>query len=387
MPGSTGCSSPAAPPGSLDMIANIFWLTRHYFVPPAVVPTGFWRSYGFDFLVIDGDGRAALATCGTTDPPVIDDIRRGLDVEQLVVDAIRDLGLSNGRLGLVGSEILPWTVATRLRREFPDLEFEAADLLMAQVRLTLSDAECDMVRQSVAAGSRMLLAGLGGRSTRGDGWRHRGGRPGVSPPGRSASSTGISSWPRGPSPASTRRARCRRGIPSGHTEPGDMIHPDCYGYVDGYMYDVQRTDGGRGASRAAAAVADRRILGPGRRPSARRSTTGSRAARSTSSAWPSPQDAGIGAATTSASRGRRAAISGTDTRPGSIGHGSESPVPWSTSHSGRRSPSRSSCTGPSAASARPGSRTTGCRRPVDVRRCGLAQREPLGGVPDDLAGS
>ena len=23
--------------------------------------------------------------------------------------------------------------------------------------------------------------------------------------------------------------------------PGDMIHPDCYGYVDGYMYDVQRT--------------------------------------------------------------------------------------------------------------------------------------------------
>ena len=79
--------------GSLDMLMNIYWLTRHYFVPPMVVPTGFWRAYGFDFLVLDGDGRGALATCGTTDAPVIDDIRLGLDVEQLFVDAIRDLGL------------------------------------------------------------------------------------------------------------------------------------------------------------------------------------------------------------------------------------------------------------------------------------------------------
>ncbi len=36
-------------------------------------------------------------------------------------------------------------------------------------------------------------------------------------------------------------------------EAGDMIHPDCYGYVDGYMYDVQRTVviGGRPTPRQA----------------------------------------------------------------------------------------------------------------------------------------
>src|SRR5436190_19968800 len=146
--------------GSLDMCFNVHWLTRHYFVPPAVVPTGFWRSYGFDFVLIDGAGRSALASCGTTDPPVIDDVRLGLDVEQLAVDLIRDFDLERGRLALVGSEVLPWTVAHRLQREFPNLVLKPADLLMAQLRLTLSDAECEMVRQSVAAGSRMLLAGL-----------------------------------------------------------------------------------------------------------------------------------------------------------------------------------------------------------------------------------
>ena len=49
--------------GRLDMFLNVYWLTRHYFVPPVVVPTGFWRAYGFDFVLIDGDGRGrALAS-------------------------------------------------------------------------------------------------------------------------------------------------------------------------------------------------------------------------------------------------------------------------------------------------------------------------------------
>ena len=107
--------------GTLDMCFNVHWLTRHYFVPPAVVPTGFWRAYGFDFVLIDGSGRSALASCGTTDAPVIDDVRLGLDVEQLAVDMIRDFELERGRLALVGSEILPWTVAHRLQVEFPHL--------------------------------------------------------------------------------------------------------------------------------------------------------------------------------------------------------------------------------------------------------------------------
>ena len=226
--------------GSLDMLMNIYWLTRHYFVPPMVVPTGFWRAYGFDFLVLDADGRGALATCGTTDAPVIDDIRLGLDVEQLFVDAIRDLGLARGRVGLAGSEVLPWTVSERLRREFPDLALEPADVLMAQVRFTLSDAECDMVRQSVAAGSRMLEAGL------------RAARPGATDGDVVAAGWNIAArterhqhWNFIAASGAIAGEYAAGSMPSWDPitpyRPGDMIHPDCYGYVDGYMYDVQRT--------------------------------------------------------------------------------------------------------------------------------------------------
>ena len=226
--------------GSLDMMYNVHWLTHHYFVPPAVAPTGPWRAYGFDLVLIDGTGRSALATCGTTDAPALADVRLGLDVEQLAVDMVRDFGLTRGRLGLVGSEILPWTIACRFAREFPDLTFEAADLLMAQVRFTLSPTECDMVRQAVAAGSRTLLAGLRAAvpgATDGDvvaaGWA------------AAARTERQQHWnfiaASGPQAGEYAAGSLPSWNPTRRYERGDMIHPDCYGYVDGYMYDVQRT--------------------------------------------------------------------------------------------------------------------------------------------------
>lgn len=226
--------------GSLDALANVFWLTRHYFVPPLVPPTGPWHAYGHDIVAIDGDGRAGLATCGITDPPVIDDVRLGLDVETHAVELIRDLGLGSGRLGLVGSEILPWTLARRLAAEFPDLRLEPADLLMARARLTLSAAECDMVRQSVAAGSAMLAAAFD-----------------VAVPGATDGDLVAAAWSvaarternqhwnlilaSGPIAGEYAAGSLPSWDPLRPYEAGDLIHPDCYGYVDGYMYDVQRS--------------------------------------------------------------------------------------------------------------------------------------------------
>jgi Xaa-Pro aminopeptidase len=226
--------------GSYDNMANVFWLTHHAFVAPIVVPTGPWKAYGHDFVVIDGNGRSALATVGRAEPAFIDDIRLGIDVEQLAVDAVHDLGLTQGTLALVGSEVLPWTVTKRLEREFPDLRFRPADLEMAQLRATLSEAECAMLRQSTAVGSAILTAALQAvrvGATDGDvaaaGW----GVAARTPHTQHwnfimASGEHAGDYAPGAFPAWDPATPYRRG---------DLIHPDCYGYVDGYMYDVQRT--------------------------------------------------------------------------------------------------------------------------------------------------
>ena len=132
---------------------------------------------------------------------------------------------------------------------------------MAQVRFTLSDAECDMVRQSVAAGSRMLEAGL------------RAARPGATDGDVVAAGWDVAArterhqhWNFIAASGAIAGEYAAGSMPSWDPitpyRPGDMIHPDCYGYVDGYMYDVQRTVivGAKPTPRAA--VADRRLVGP-----------------------------------------------------------------------------------------------------------------------------
>jgi Xaa-Pro aminopeptidase len=226
--------------GTLDNLGNVHWLTRHYHVPPMVTPTGFWRGYGLDMVLIDGDGASTLLAVGTTEPPVIDDVRTGFDMDGLLIETLRERGLGSARLGLAGSEVLTWSATERLRRELPELTFEPCDILMARLRATLSEAECDMVRQSCRVGSQILTAALSAAvegATDGD-----------------VAAAGLAVAARSPRTqhwnyimASGDRAG---EYSSGSMPPwdpgtpyhgGDIIHPDCYGYVDGYMYDVQRT--------------------------------------------------------------------------------------------------------------------------------------------------
>jgi Xaa-Pro aminopeptidase len=226
--------------GTLDSVANVFWLTHHYFVPPIVPPTGPWRSYGRDFVLLDGDARAALVTVGSSQEPAIDDVRCGSDLDELVVQAVRDLGLERGRLGLVGGEVLPWPLGARLAREFPELALEPADLLLARLRLTLSEAECAMVRQSTRIGSRILNAALAAAvvgATDGD--------VAAAGLGEAARTPETQHWNFIMASGERSLEYSSGALPSWDAatpyREGDLIHPDCFGYVDGYMYDLQRT--------------------------------------------------------------------------------------------------------------------------------------------------
>lgn len=235
--------------GTLDNIGNVHWLTRHYYVPPVVPPTGAWAAYGQDYVLIDGDGRSVLLCVGTTDPPVIDDVRTDLDVETMLVRTLQEFGLAGARIGLAGGEVMSATVGWRLARELPGLRLEPCDLMLARLRLTLSPAECDMLRQAGRVGSDILRAALSAADvgrTDGDlvaaGWEVAARVPRTQHWNFIAAGRRSMEYAAGSLPS---------WDPAEPYRTGDMVHPDCYGYVDGYMYDVQRTVviGGRPTAR------------------------------------------------------------------------------------------------------------------------------------------
>jgi Xaa-Pro aminopeptidase len=161
-------------------------------------------------------------------------------MDGLLIETLRERGLDKARLGLAGSEVLNWAATLRLQQELPELTLEPCDILLARLRTTLSEAECDMVRQSCRVGSEILTAGLAAAvegATDGD-----------------VAAAGLAVAARTPRTqhwnfimaSGSRAGEYASGSlpswdPATPYRNGDIIHPDCYGYVDGYMYDVQRT--------------------------------------------------------------------------------------------------------------------------------------------------
>jgi Xaa-Pro aminopeptidase len=236
--------------GTHDAHKNVHWLSRHSMAGVVTTPTGNWSAFGQDFVLVDGDGRGTLVSAGITEPPEIEDVRTSQDVEGLLSETIRDLGLGGARLGLAGSEVLPWTVSRRLALDFPELSLTPADLLLAKLRLALSPVDCDMLRQAARIGCEVLGAALAAAvpgATDGDvvaaGLADAARRP------------RVQHWDFAMSSGARSVHYCSSSFPMWDAatpyEPGDMVHPDCYGYVDGYAYDVQRTVvvGGRPSDR------------------------------------------------------------------------------------------------------------------------------------------
>ena len=165
--------------GTLDRFADVLYLTNFYthfpFIPDF---EGNWSARAHTFLVlpvdeppellidVPDDGRIRLADGKVTYSDfVIDD----------AIAALKRAKLDRGRIGLVGGDVLTFTMQNKLRAALPDLELVPADDLLLRLRSIKSPTEIALLRRSSEVGSRMIekmmAVGRGGRLA-----RRRGGR-------------------------------------------------------------------------------------------------------------------------------------------------------------------------------------------------------------------
>lgn len=226
-----------------DWGADVVYLTNHYSPFPQIpdLPP-VWSGRGSAAVVMPVEEDASLVVeipDWRQDLVVCDDVRFRSDLWAGVAETLGDRGLGSGRIGLIGRESLPYIAIDRIRQAHPGIEFEWADDVIESMRLIKSPAELDLVRESVRVGSEMVAAFLEAAvpgATEADcvvAAFSKGVPQGAFPldiPVTSGEHVDHFQWDRMPSWDHKRPLKA-----------GDMIHPDMYGTVNGYFYDMVRT--------------------------------------------------------------------------------------------------------------------------------------------------
>lgn len=226
-----------------DWGADIVYLTNHYSAFPQIPDRpGMWSGRGFGGLVMPTSEDGTLVVDipdWREDLVAIDDVEVALDLWAGLAAALEAKGLARGHVGLIGRESLLHVTIDRIREQLPDIRFSWADDLIEEMRRYKSEAEIELIRESTRVGCDMVAAFMEAAvpgATEADcvlAALNAGIPQGAFPldiPVTSGPNVDHFLWDRMPSWNWQRRL-----------EEGDMIHPDMYGTVNGYFYDLVRT--------------------------------------------------------------------------------------------------------------------------------------------------
>jgi Xaa-Pro dipeptidase len=135
------------------------WLTGHY--PPflASAPRPGLRGAGHAAFVLPVEGTTTLLcdpTGAREELVASDDIRSSDDIWEGLASALRAHGLSRGKVGIAGYDLLPAPVAASLARDLPGLELHAFDAEVDRLRQIKSPIEQSLLAQAAACADSAL---------------------------------------------------------------------------------------------------------------------------------------------------------------------------------------------------------------------------------------
>lgn len=228
---------------AVDMLANVLYLTNHYSQQPYVMDYhNIWSAGSHGAVVLAVNGPTILIVDNAywrPDLVVADDVRAGVRVVEMTVDAMRDTNLLGKRVGLVGTGAMTAAAYIRLKNEVGDTSLVVEDGILDDLMVIKSPAEQTLIRKSCDIGSRaveaMLDAAVEG-ATEAD--AASAAFNVLVPEGavmwdaacNSGDKSHLFSWARIPSHDGFRPM-----------QKGEYFHVDCYGMFGGYAWDFGRT--------------------------------------------------------------------------------------------------------------------------------------------------
>ncbi|HEV3070126.1 MAG TPA: Xaa-Pro peptidase family protein [Solirubrobacteraceae bacterium] len=242
---------------SIDSYADVFYLSGHYgnigFTPDF---QDYWVGRSHSAVVLVPDREPLLIVDGADyrrDLIGIEEVRFALDFPAAVAQALRDLGLDRGRVGVAGLNVMSARVHRLLCERLGGCELHDADDLLEALRVIKSPFELQRIRAATQIGDAVVTTMMEHAQTAGTIEAHavaEGYRVGVAA-GVHFFDTSIASGPYS-------NYFTHNHLPSWSQrvlQPGDIFHADSYGAVEGYLFDFGRTCiVGSGASAEQAAL-------------------------------------------------------------------------------------------------------------------------------------
>jgi Xaa-Pro aminopeptidase len=227
----------------VDMAQDLLYLTGHYSQQPYMgdeAGIGTARSHGVCIVPVDGPVTVVVdVPWWRRDLVVAEKVLPSIDVTGTAATAVRELGLDQRTLGLVGASYMTAAAYLGFVEKLPKATIKRADQLVERLRMVKSPAEIGLIRRSTALGSRAMdamLATVTEGHTEAEAVAeaahvlYAGG--GVLYDAACASGPHAHgyTYSRLPSADSVRRF-----------QKGDMFHVDFYGSYGGYFFDFARS--------------------------------------------------------------------------------------------------------------------------------------------------
>ncbi len=230
---------------SVGTYGDVYYLTNFHSLFPLVPDTRLWASRGHSALILPVDGEPVLVTDYLDDPEdriKVSDIRTVTDLTIGTVDALKEMGLLDKKIGLVGRQSFLVSALWRMQEAAGNqwLNLEPADDILDDLRLIKSADEMDLLRHSAAIGTKWMNATMDAvieGNTEGD--VVGAGLQVFAANGGKIDDVAIAS---GPNSANFFGSS---GIPHWNVtrplETGDIVHCDQWGPVNGYYTDFARS--------------------------------------------------------------------------------------------------------------------------------------------------
>ena len=224
-----------------DRPGDLAYLTNHFPPFPTTVFSDTNRGLGHAFYLLPVVGESVLVTDPRrhrADLVAVTETRAAADLGAAVVTLLRERGLEQARVGLVGDDILPAAFDRFFATELPGLRLEPERQIISAMRRIKSPAEQALLREAARCADAGLTAAVAAIA-----------QPGTTE--REVCATGIAAAMRagadfvryfrvhsGPwSAAGSRWPQAMDRL----IEPGEVVVLDAIGAYQGYGFDVNRT--------------------------------------------------------------------------------------------------------------------------------------------------